>query len=52
MGIDNYAIEVIEKEIIIIEKCLNEWEETQYPEAKKERELKLKQLNNALIKLK
>ena len=47
----NYAIEIIEKEIEILKKCLNEWESYEYPEAKKEREKKLKQLNDALNKL-
>lgn len=47
----NYAIEIIEKEIGILKKCLNEWESYEYPEAKKEREKKLKQLNDAFKKL-
>jgi len=44
----NYAIELLEKEIYLIEKCLNEWELNKYPEAKTERELKLSQLKFAL----
>ncbi|CAB4147674.1 hypothetical protein UFOVP516_40 [uncultured Caudovirales phage] len=48
---DNYAIQVLEKEIYLIEKCLSDWELTQYKEAKIERELKLNQLKTALKKL-
>jgi hypothetical protein len=44
----NYVIEIIEKEISILKRCLNEWESYEYPDAKKEREKKLKQLNYAL----
>ena len=48
----NYAIETLEKEKALIEKALNEWECKEYPEAKKEREKRLKELNEALNKLK
>lgn len=48
----NYAVQLIEKEINILEKCLNEWETNQYPEAKQEREKRLKELKEALILIK
>ena len=44
----NYAIELLEKEIYLIQKCLDEWELNKYPEAKIERELKLKDLKFAI----
>ena len=47
----NYAVQLIEKEINILEKCLNEWETNQYPEAKQEREKRLKELKEALNKI-
>ena len=50
MGIvENYAIQILEKEIYLIEKCLSDWELNKYPEIKKERELKLSQLKFAMI---
>jgi|GWRWMinimDraft_5_1066013.scaffolds.fasta_scaffold68365_1 hypothetical protein len=50
MGImDNYAIQILEKEINLLEKCLSDWELNKYPEVKKERELKLSQLKFAMI---
>jgi hypothetical protein len=48
----NYAVELIIKEISILEKCLIEWETELYPEAKKERDKRLKELNEALNKIK
>jgi len=47
-----YAIEVLEKERQLIKDCLSTWEKENYPEAKKEREQRLKDINNALEKLK
>lgn len=47
----NYAIETLEKEKALIEKALNEWECKEYPEAKKEREKRLNDINNAINKL-
>ena len=44
----NYAIELLEREIYLIEKCLDEWELNKYPEAKTERELRLKDLKFAV----
>lgn len=48
----NYAIKVLEEEKSRIEKCLNEWESENYIEAKKEREKRLDDINNALNELK
>ena len=47
-----YAIEVLEKENYLIEKCLSEWELNQYREARIQREIKLNQLKQAVIELK
>jgi len=47
----SYAIEVLEKEKALIEKALNNWESKEYPEAKKERDKRLKELNEAIEKL-
>ena len=44
----NYAIETLEKEKALIEKALTEWETKQYPEAKKQREKRLEQLEDAI----
>lgn len=43
-----YAIELLEKEKQILEKCLSEWDIKQYPEARKEREDRLKSINKAI----
>ncbi len=48
----NYAIEVLEKEINLIEKCLSEWELSQYREARIERIKKLDDLKQAIRELK
>lgn len=47
----NYAIEILIKERDLITRCLNEWESKEYPEAKKERDKRLKELNEAIKKL-
>jgi len=44
----NYAIEILEKEKYFIINALNVWETTQYPEAKKERKKRLKEINEAI----
>lgn len=44
----NYALEVLTKERALIEKALSEWHEQSYPEAKKDRNSKLKNLNKAI----
>jgi hypothetical protein len=48
----NYAIEVLEKEIYLIEKCLSEWELSKYREARIERIKKLDELKQATRELK
>lgn len=48
----NYAVEVLEKEIHLIEKCLSEWELSQYREARIERIKKLDDLKQAIRELK
>lgn len=47
----NYAIETLQREISTLQRCLSEWESKEYPEAKKEREKRLNELNEALSKL-
>jgi hypothetical protein len=47
----NYAIEILENELNILQRCLNEWDCQMYPEAKKEREKRLNDINNAINKL-
>lgn len=44
----NYAIETLQKEADLLEKCLSEWECKNHPEAKKEREKKLNDLYIAI----
>jgi len=48
----SYAIEVLEKETAILEKCLSKWQEENYPEARKERNSRLKDLVKAIEFLK
>lgn len=48
----NYAVEVLEKEINLIEKCLSQWELSQYREARIERIKKLDDLKQAIRELK
>lgn len=48
----NYAIEILEKEKQILETCLSEWDFTTYPEARKDRNEKLKNLVKAIEYLK
>ena len=43
-----YAIETLVNEKKILEKCLSEWESKNYPEAKKQREKRLSDLNEAI----
>jgi hypothetical protein len=49
---DNYAIQVLEREIYLIEKCLSEWELLQYREARIERIKRLDELKQAVRELK
>tara|TARA_R110000796_G_scaffold164719_1_gene281578 strand:- start:8 stop:169 length:162 start_codon:yes stop_codon:yes gene_type:complete len=44
----SYSIEVLEKEIQLITKCISEWEISHYPEAREVRVNKLKDLNNSI----
>jgi hypothetical protein len=48
----NYAIEVLQKEKVILEKCLSEWDEKKYPEARNQRNEKLKDLQKTIEILK
>ena len=48
---DNYAISILEKEVIILESVVKSWPGNDYPEAKKDREIKLKDLKKAINKL-
>lgn len=43
-----YVISLLENELNILEKCLNEWECNQYPEAEKERKERLSQVKKAI----
>ena len=47
-----YAIEILEKEMLLLEKCLTKWEAEKYPEARKERNEKYKSLVKAIEYLK
>jgi len=47
----NYAIEILQNELNILQRCLNEWDSQMYPEAKKERQKRLNDINNAIDKL-
>ncbi len=44
----NYAIEVLEKEKQLIEKALSGWDLDKYPDARKERDRRLKDLKKAI----
>ena len=44
----NYAIEILEKEKQLLKDCLNGWECKEYPEALKDRNNKLKDIDNAI----
>jgi RNA processing factor Prp31 len=52
MGIMDYAIEILEKELQLLKNCLSEWETEKYPEAKKERNDKYKNIIKAIQYLK
>jgi hypothetical protein len=43
-----YVINLLENDKYLLEKCLNEWESSEYPTAKKERENKLTEINKAI----
>jgi len=44
----NYAIELIENEISILQRCLSAWECKEYQDAKKQRDKRINELNEAL----
>ena len=47
-----YAIATLEKEIYLLEKCLSDWDvKTQYAEARNARERMLKDLRDAIDKI-
>jgi hypothetical protein len=48
----NYAIEILEKEIYVLQKCISDWEMDKFMEARTQRENKLKDLKTALKTLK
>jgi len=48
----NHAIEILEKEKELLERCLSDWDLKHYPEARKNRNCKLRDLKNAINKLK
>jgi len=43
-----YAIEILEKESVMLKECLKEWKPENYPEAFKERNKKLKEIEKAI----
>ena len=47
-----YAIELIEREISLLQRCLSTWECKEYPDVKKQRDKRLNELNEALNVLK
>ena len=44
----NYAIKTLEAERDLLNKALSNWESEQYPEAKKQRDKRLQQLDQAV----
>jgi len=44
----NYAIEILKKDKAFLEAALNNWEADHYPEARKDRDKKLKEINEAI----
>jgi len=43
-----YVINLLQRDKYLLENCLNEWESSEYPTAKKERENKLIEINKAI----
>lgn len=43
-----YAVDILEDEVRKLEKCLSNWDIEQYPEARKERDNRVKSLKMAL----
>ena len=48
----NYSIEILEKEKQLLTSCLSDWDCTNYPDAKKERQKKLDDLEECITILK
>jgi hypothetical protein len=48
----NYSIEILEKEKQLLRSCLSNWDCTNYPGAKKERQKKLDDLEECITILK
>lgn len=48
----DYSIEILENEKGILNKCLSEWQSENYPDAKKEREKRLKDIDQCISILK
>jgi hypothetical protein len=46
-----YSILILEKEINILNRCLSEWEAEKYPEARKQRDMRLEDLKSAVESL-
>jgi len=44
----NYAVKILKEEKYRLVKALNDWDEEKYPEARKERNNRLKEINEAL----
>jgi hypothetical protein len=44
----NYAIEVLKKEKTLLLKCLTDWDVKEYPEALKDRNNKIKDIEKAI----
>jgi hypothetical protein len=44
----NYSIEILEKEKTLLLKCLNDWDVKEYPEALKDRNNKIKDIEKAI----
>ena len=47
-----YSIQILEEEKAIIKKCLTNWDKEHYPEAHKERNARIKDLDKAIETLK
>lgn len=48
----NYAIQILEKERQLIGSCLSKWDLNHYPEAREDRNKKLKEITKAIEYLK
>ena len=44
-----YAIRILEEERKVLLQCLSEWQSEKYPDAKREREVKVELLTKAII---